>query len=123
MVHTLGIYPISFTCVQYVAVLQCVFTYLCVEMGTTGCVFQPSVLSKQYMCMIAQNIFCPHVLKQASALIQSPEHSITLCTISPQPQKGIRDCGLFTQTLCFGLVPCHNKMEPRHHAKTPLELF
>ena len=52
---------------------------------------------------------CPHVIKQASALLQSPERSITLCAISAQCQKGTSDCGLFTiatvKALCFGFVP------------------
>ena len=54
---------------------------------------------------------CPHVFKQASALIQSAEHSIALCTISALHRKGTSDCGLFeiatVTALCFGLVPNH----------------
>ena len=40
---------------------------------------------------------CPHVFKQASALIQSAEHSIALCTISALHRKGTSECTWIVQ--------------------------
>ena len=81
-------------------------------------VFQPSVFLTQYMCMRA--------LKSAPTLISKLMHSfshITLCAISAQHQKGTSDRGLFAIATGQPCVLALYLMEPRHHAKPPLELF
>ena len=107
--------------------LQCVFKYLCVKMGITGCVFQPSVLFTQYVYDSLKTKICPHVIKQASALIQSAEHSIFFVCNQYPHQKGTSDCELFTvataTALCFGFVPNHTEWNQGITQKLLLNCF